>query len=112
MFFDSGFDLLRIVAVGVPAYAMLVVILRLSGKRTLSKMNAFDLVITVAMGSTLSAVFVSPEVSLSEGVLALLLLVLLQFSITWTSLRSSGFRRLIKSEPTLLFYGGRSPTTR
>ncbi len=50
MFFDSWYDLLRILVVGVLAYAGLVLLLRTTGKRTLSKMNAFDLVVTVALG--------------------------------------------------------------
>lgn len=107
MFFDSWTDLVRVFAVGAPAYAVLVLLLRISGKRTLSKMNAFDLVITVAMGSTLATILLSRDVSLSEGVAALALLVLLQFAITWTSIRSKGLRRLIKSRPTLLFHRGR-----
>jgi uncharacterized membrane protein YcaP (DUF421 family) len=41
----SGWDsLLRTLIVGLLAYVLLVVFLRISGKRTLSKMNAFDLV--------------------------------------------------------------------
>ncbi len=104
MLFDSWSDLIRIVAVGVPAYVALLLILRLSGKRTLSKLNAFDLVITVAMGSTLANILLSPEVSLAEGMTALGLLVLLQSLITWTSVRSQLARKLAKSEPTLLFY--------
>ena len=50
MFFDSWYDLFRIVIVGALAYAGLVFLLRITGKRTLSKMNAFDLVVTVALG--------------------------------------------------------------
>lgn len=106
MFFDSWSALFRVIAVGVPAYLALVVVLRISGKRTLSKMNAFDFIVTVAMGSTLATIFLSAEVSLSEGLLALLLLVLLQFAITWTAQRSTGFRDAIKSEPTLLYFRG------
>lgn len=53
MFFDGWSDLLRILVVGSLAYAGLVGFLRVSGKRTLAKMNAFDLVVTVALGSTL-----------------------------------------------------------
>ncbi len=41
MFFDSWSGLGRILVVGVLAYGTLVLILRISGKRTLSKMNAF-----------------------------------------------------------------------
>jgi hypothetical protein len=40
MFFESWYALLRIVVVGLCAYVALVGILRVSGKRTLSKWNA------------------------------------------------------------------------
>jgi uncharacterized membrane protein YcaP (DUF421 family) len=52
MFFNDVFSLLRVVIFGTLAYLSLVLLLRVSGKRTLSKMNAFDLVVTVAIGST------------------------------------------------------------
>ena len=42
MFFSDWFGLLRVVIVGTLAYVALVLLLRASGKRTLSKMNAFD----------------------------------------------------------------------
>ncbi|HEV7251743.1 MAG TPA: YetF domain-containing protein [Mesorhizobium sp.] len=106
MFFDSWSDLGRVLVVGTLAYVSLVLILRISGKRTLSKLNAFDLVVTVALGSTLSTVLLSKDVSLAEGVLALSLLIFLQFVITWTSVRSEGFQNAVKSEPTLLLHNG------
>ncbi|HCX66031.1 MAG TPA: DUF421 domain-containing protein, partial [Rhodobiaceae bacterium] len=87
-------------------YAMLIVFLRISGKRTLSKMNAFDLVVTVALGSTLATVLLSRSVPLAEGVLALALLICLQFVLTWASVRSRRVRDLIKSEPALLVRDG------
>lgn len=107
MFFDGWFGLLRVVVVGTAAYAALVILLRVTGKRTLSKMNAFDLVVTVALGSTLATVLLSRQVALAEGVLALALLVFLQFAITWLSVRSPRFQALIKAEPTLLLHRGR-----
>src|SRR5690554_6841422 len=78
MFFDGWDDLVRLLVVGTLAYGGLIVILRATGKRTLSKMNAFDLVITVALGSTLSSALLSQDVSLSEGLLAFVLLCALQ----------------------------------
>lgn len=47
MFFNSFDALIRVVTVGVLGYVSLILLLRISGKRTLSKMNAFDLVVTV-----------------------------------------------------------------
>ncbi len=107
MFFDSWFGLLRVVVVGALAYAALVVLLRISGKRTLAKLNAFDLVVTVALGSTLATVLLSKDVALSEGVAAFALLAGLQFVVAWASVRWPGFGGAVKSEPTLLMHQGR-----
>jgi uncharacterized membrane protein YcaP (DUF421 family) len=106
MFFDSGYALWRVVVVGVCAYLALVALLRVSGKRTLSKMNAFDLVVTVALGSTLATILLSKDVALLEGITAFVLLIAMQFVIAWLSVRSAAVQRLVKSEPTLLFYRG------
>lgn len=106
MFFDTWQGLGRVLVVGVLAYAALVIFLRFSGKRTLSKMNAFDLVVTVALGSTLATILLSKDVALAEGLLALLLLIALQFSVAWLSVRSPTIQHLVKSEPTLLFHQG------
>lgn len=107
MFFDSYHDLVRVAVVGPSAYLALVVLLRATGKRTLSKMNAFDLVVTVALGSMLAASILDDSVALSEGLLALGLLCLLQLAVTYVSVRWKAFARLVKSEPTLLFFGDR-----
>lgn len=107
MFFDDWPGLLRVLVVGTLAYAALVLALRISGKRTLSKMNAFDLVVTVALGSTLATVLLSQSVALAEGVLAFLLLIGLQYAVAWLSVRFPSFQALVKAEPRLLFHGGR-----
>jgi uncharacterized membrane protein YcaP (DUF421 family) len=106
-FFDSWSSLLRTLVVGVLAYVALVGFLRISGKRTLSKMNAFDFVVTVALGSTLATVLLNKEITLAEGVLAFALLIGLQFVVTWLSVRSRWTQALVKNEPTLLLYQGR-----
>lgn len=106
MFFGGWDNLLRTLVVGVLAYITLVVFLRISGKRTLSKMNAFDLVVTVALGSTLATVLLARDVALAEGVLAFALLISLQFAVTWSSVRASWVRRLATGEPLMLLYCG------
>lgn len=107
MIFDSWSGLVRVLVVGTLAYAGLVLLLRITGKRTLSKMNAFDLVVTVALGSTLATVLLSKDVALAEGLLALALLIFLQYGVTWLSARSQGFRRIIKAQPRMLMSDGR-----
>lgn len=106
-FYDGPEGPLRTVIVGVAAYVVLVVVLRASGKRTLSKMNAFDLVVTVALGSTLATVLLSRDVPLADGIVGFLVLVGMQRLITEGSLRWSAVARLAKSEPRALVYRGR-----
>ncbi len=106
MFYDGWQGPLRVVVVGVAAYVSLVVLLRISGKRTLAKLNAFDFVVTVALGSILATVLLSSDVALAEGVTALALLVGLQFVVAWASVRHRRVERLVKSEPTLVYRDG------
>jgi uncharacterized membrane protein YcaP (DUF421 family) len=106
MLFQNWTGLLRVLVVGTLAYGALIFLLRVSGKRTLSKMNAFDLVVTIALGSTLATVLLSKDVALTEGVLAFALLITLQYVVAWLSVRSGLVRRLVKAEPRLLFHNG------
>lgn len=106
IFFGGWSSLIRTLVVGVLAYVMLVVFLRISGNRTLSKLNAFDLIVTVALGSTLATVLLSKSVPLADGVLAFALLIGLQLVVTWTSIRMRWLRRILTGEPQLLLYRG------
>ncbi|GAB6387545.1 DUF421 domain-containing protein [Stutzerimonas marianensis] len=106
MFFSGWSTLLRTLVIGVLAYINLIVLLRLSGRRTLSKMNAFDLIVTVALGSTFATILLNRDVSLAEGTLALALLIGLQYLVTWTSVRVGWVRKMVTGEPALLFYQG------
>jgi uncharacterized membrane protein YcaP (DUF421 family) len=106
IFFDNWQTLWRTLIIGGFAYLTLLLLLRISGRRTLSKMNAFDLVVTVSLGSTLATILLNKDVALAEGALALALLIGMQFIVTWTSVRVSWFKKLITGEPALLFYQG------
>lgn len=91
---------------GSCAYLALLLLLRATGKRTLAKLNAFDFVVTVALGSTLATVLLPQGVALAEGVTALALLVSLQLGVAWLTSRSRGFEALVKAQPTLLYRNG------
>ncbi|WP_102261457.1 DUF421 domain-containing protein [Mesobacillus jeotgali] len=107
MLFNSWDAVWRTLVVGVLAYSALVLLLRVSGKKTLSKMNAFDLIVTVALGSTLATILLNKNVALVEGISAFFILITLQYLVAWLSIRSDGFKRLIKSDPKLIFYQGK-----
>lgn len=106
IWFSDWQSLLRILVIGTCGYIGLVVTLRISGTRTLSKMNSFDFVVTIALGSTFATAILQKSVSLSEVLLAFALLVGLQFVVTWLAVRSSIFDQIIKSSPILVFSNG------
>lgn len=106
IFFDSWESVVRTIIITVLAYVLLIVLLRISGKRTLSKMNAFDLIVTIALGSTLATVMLSKDVALLDGVIAFFLLIFLQYVITWLSVRYKKVSKIVKSTPALLVYKG------
>ncbi len=106
MWFDSWGDLLRVVLVGAAAYATLVLLLRVSGKRTLAKLNAFDLVVTVALGSTLATILLSADVAWTEGVTAFVVLVLLQLLVSWTTSHLGPGRSVVTARPATVLRDG------
>jgi uncharacterized membrane protein YcaP (DUF421 family) len=106
MLFQGWPGLIRTVVVGILAYVSLVAFLRISGKRTLAKLNAFDLIVTVALGSTLATTLLQESVALAEGALALALLILMQYVVSALSVRSSGFAKAVRAEPALLVRNG------
>ena len=96
LFFDGWEALLRAFIATVLAYVTLLVMIRISGKRTLSKMNAYDFIVTIALGSCLAATALNKSVALAEGALVYCTLIILQFIITWSAVRSSRIKKNCK----------------
>ena len=107
MWFNDWSGLWRVALITIAIYAALILILRLAGKRSLAKLNIFDLVVTVALGSTLATIMLNSDVAFAEGVVAFVTLCGLQWIVAWTGLRARWFKKLIRSEPRLLFSEGK-----
>lgn len=107
MLYDNWIGVLRVLVVGPLAYAGLLLMLRISGNRTLSKMNAFDLIVTVALGSTLATVLLTEEVALVEGLSGFAVLILMQWSVARLSVRWHVLHRVFNAEPRLLVLRGK-----
>ncbi|GAB2602005.1 DUF421 domain-containing protein [Pseudactinotalea suaedae] len=106
MWFDSWSDITRVLVVGIASYGALILLIRVSGKRTLAQLSAFDFVVTVALGSTLATILLSGDVAYVEGVLALVALLVLQAAVAFTISRSQRARRLVTAPPALLLRDG------
>lgn len=107
MFFSSWQGVAHILVVGVLGYISLVFLLRISGNRTLSKMNSFDFIITIALGSTYATSILDKKTALFDAILTFSLLISLQYIVTLLSVRYRSFERKVKSDPVLLFHSGK-----
>ncbi|WP_265563676.1 DUF421 domain-containing protein [Sphingomicrobium arenosum] len=106
MWYDDPHSLWRAIALGFAAYAILILFLRFGGKRTLAKLNAFDFVVTVAIGSILANIITGTSLTLAQGVVALAFLVAMQTLISWLSVKSNRFQSLIRACPRFLVRDG------
>lgn len=102
----SWIDVIKLIIISVVSFVSIVFILRASGKRTLSKMNAFDFIVTVALGSVLATTIVNYQTSFWNGLITFCMLVIMQYIATWLSIRFKPIRALLKSAPSLMFYDG------
>ena len=71
MFFDGWHGIVRVLVLGVIGYVALIAMLRVSRKRSLSKMNVFDFVYIVVMGELLAITIFDDRVALAEGMVVL-----------------------------------------
>lgn len=106
MVWNGWIPVLEAVFLAVCAYLLLLAFLRISGKRATGKLNMFDWVVTVALGSMLATTILSQNTSLSVGLAGFGALLVLQFILSWLSVRSAFVRRVVKAEPKLLFHNG------
>jgi uncharacterized membrane protein YcaP (DUF421 family) len=107
LFFDTWESLFRTAFIALFSYLSLLAMLRIAGNRMLSQLNAFDLIITVALGSTLATTILTKNVPLADGLLGFSILIALQWTISKLSFRFRTFQKVLKSEPKLLYFKGR-----
>jgi len=107
VFLWGGWEpLLRIIIVGSLSYISLIFLLRVAGKRSLAQLNAFDLVVTIALGSTFGRLMTAQRVSLAESITAFLTLILSQYIVSWLTVHSARFKNLMTADPCLLYFRG------
>ena len=98
--------LLRIVMVGTVTFIGLVLLLRLTGNRTLSRLTTFDFIVTVAVGAVFGRALTAKDVSVAEALLAIVLLIVLQYVFSWLKMQSRTMERMFSAEPVVLYMDG------
>ena len=106
LFFDGWYNIARAAVLALMGFIALIAVLRVSGKRTLSKLNVFDFVFVVAVGSVFAGTIIEKDVTLLEGLVAMTTLVVFQTVLAHIAARSPTFERLINGKPTMLLSHG------
>ena len=94
------------ILIGTVGYLTLVILLRGTGPRTMAKMTPLDFVIAVTLGSAFGRVVTATDVGLAQVIVALGLLVAVQWVLAALRAKWPAMRRLLDSPPALLFYDG------
>lgn len=87
-------------------YLVILVGLRLSGKREIGQMTVFDLVVLLLISNVVQNAMVGPDTSLSGGILAAVVLLLVNGAVASLRLRWPRLRVLVEGTPTLLVVHG------
>ncbi|WP_158599063.1 DUF421 domain-containing protein [Planococcus salinus] len=105
--FDNWNKLIRIFLMTLLIYPFLIVLLRISGKRSLAKVNIFDFIISVALGAAFASILLTRSITFADGALLLFLLIFFQFIISKLEVHSTVFAKLIKATPQFLYVDGK-----
>jgi uncharacterized membrane protein YcaP (DUF421 family) len=87
-------------------YVVLLLGLRLAGKREIGQMTVFDLVVLLLLANAVQNAMVGPDTSLVGGLLAAIVLLVLNALVARLRLRWPILRRVVEGSPTLLVLHG------
>ncbi|HEX2249182.1 MAG TPA: YetF domain-containing protein [Gemmatimonadales bacterium] len=107
MFFDGWESVARIALLACCTYVVLVLILRVLGEQALAKMSAYDLVVTIALGSIAATIPLSADVTVADGLTAIIVYLLLQQVTRWAVSRSQRVTNVVKDKPHIVFWKGK-----
>jgi uncharacterized membrane protein YcaP (DUF421 family) len=105
--FDGWASVARVIGLAAGAYVLLIAALRIAGPQALTKMSAFDLVITIALGSIVATIPLGSGVSLADGAAIIVTYLLLQAATRRFVNAGPRRRNLVKSSPRLIMWDGR-----
>jgi uncharacterized membrane protein YcaP (DUF421 family) len=106
IFFNGWGPIGRTVVSTVCTYLALIALIRFAGARALAKWYAFDLIVTVALGSSFASGLLSNNTSIAQAVAGFVLLLALQVAVSWGVLHWSALRVVVTPRPALLLHQG------
>jgi uncharacterized membrane protein YcaP (DUF421 family) len=88
-------------------YFVILLSMRLMGKREIGQLSIFDLVVSVMIAEVSAMSLESSDASITRGLFIIGILILLQIGMSWLTLKSVTMRSLIEGQPTLIVSSGK-----
>jgi uncharacterized membrane protein YcaP (DUF421 family) len=98
-------DLALTAARAVAVYAVMLTIIRLSGKRTIGTFSAFDFLVALMLGEVVDEIIYG-SVSMAQGFIALAVIAALHYGNSWLTYWDHGFGHLLEGSPTVVLEKG------
>jgi len=106
--YPAGHVLFEIVLRTGVIYLLVLIGVRLSGKREVGQMTPFDLTLLLLLSNSVQNAMTGPDTSLAGGAVAACTLLILNYLVADLSGTNRRFRRLIQGQPTLLIHDGKT----
>ena len=106
MGFPGSHVLLQIVLRTGVIYLLVLIGVRLSGKREVGQMTPFDLTLLLLLSNSVQNAMTGPDTSLAGGAVAAATLLILNYLVAELSGANRRFRRLVQGQPSLLVHDG------
>jgi uncharacterized membrane protein YcaP (DUF421 family) len=104
--FTLGVPAWELVCRAVIVYVGLLILLRLSGKRTVGELSVFDLIVVIVLGSAVRSSLLGNDKSLLGGLLVVTVLLLVDFVVAFLAARYKPIEHLIDGRPVLIARDG------
>lgn len=105
--FTPDEPLWQLVARAAIVYIVLMVLVRLSGKRTVGEFTAFDLVVVMLIAEAAQGALTGADESVSGGLVLAATLIAINYGVGYLSTRSRRFDSLVEGDPVVLIRNGR-----
>src|SRR5438046_6436609 len=102
----SAHVLVEIAARTAVIYGVVLIGVRISGKREVGQMTPFDLTLLLLISNAVQNAMTGPDTSLFGGVVAAGTLLLLYYFVAELSCANRRFRRFVQGQPSLLVHDG------
>ncbi|HET7710761.1 MAG TPA: YetF domain-containing protein [Thermoanaerobaculia bacterium] len=90
---------------GLFVYALMLLVIRLLGKRTVGNFTAFDLLVALMLGEVVDEIIYG-DVTLAQGTVAILVVAAAKYATAWLTFFGHGFEKVLEGTPTEIVRNG------